>query len=356
MPARILCAAGGTVVHVAPALAVADALRARGAEVAFAGTATRIEAELVPARGYPFSSFAVEGFPRRPGRALVRALGRAAAAPRQCSRIIADFQPDAVFGAGGYVAGPMIVAARRHRMPCALSEADARLGLANRLAAPLADRVFLAFPVVGREGGKYLVTGRPVDPAFVATTRSAGRAALGFGEDERIVVAFGGSLGAGPINQALREAYRDGVPDSQRIVLIAGRGKQQPSGVDRFEESEFSDEMPNLIAAADLVVCRSGGSVAEVAAARRAAILVPWAGAADDHQSLNARPFEQAGAAVVMTDATLTPLRLRAAIDDVLGDDQRRTRMEAAMGTLARPEAAATMADELLRLAGRSGT
>lgn len=349
---RILIAAGGTVGHVAPALAVADELRARGADVTFAGTPNRIEAEVVPARGYPFLPFDVSGFPRSVSPKLLKAVGQAAVAPFSCSGIIKKVRPDAVFGAGGYVAGPMLAAARHHRLPSALSEADARIGLANRLAAPLVDRVFLAFPVAGRTPPKYLVTGRPVDRAFVDTTRAQARAALGIGEDERVVVAFGGSLGAGPINDALRAAYDDGVPMGQRVVLVTGRGKTRDGAApERFEELEFTSDMANLLAAADLVVARSGGSVYEVAAARRAAILVPWAGAADDHQTLNAAPFAAAGAAVVLPDAALTSHGLREAIDRILGDGARREAMEAAMATLAKPDAAREMADVLLQLA-----
>ena len=352
MALRILIAAGGTVGHVAPALAVADELRARGAEVAFAGTPNRIEAELVPAHGYPFHPFRVSGIPRRIGVGTLRAVGRGIAAPVACSRIIGAVRPDAVFGAGGYVAGPMLAAARRHRLPCALSEADARLGWANRLAAPLVDRVFLAFPIAGREPPRYLVTGRPVDPAFATTTRAEARAALGLAAEEQVVVAFGGSLGAGPVNDALRGAYDDGVPPGQRVLLVTGRGKQRVGAPpERFDEIEFSRDMPNLLAAADLVVARAGGSVYEVAAARRAAILVPWAGAADDHQTLNAAPFAAAGAAVVIPDAQLSPGRLRDAIDGVLGDPARREAMEAAMAGLARPDAARVMAETLLGLA-----
>ncbi|MCX6412954.1 MAG: UDP-N-acetylglucosamine--N-acetylmuramyl-(pentapeptide) pyrophosphoryl-undecaprenol N-acetylglucosamine transferase, partial [Actinobacteria bacterium] len=327
--------------------AVADALRERGADVTFAGTPARIEAELVPARGYPFVPFAVDGFPRRPSLKLVKALGRAAVAPIACSKIIKDVRPVVVFGGGGYVAGPMLVAARRHAIPSALSEADARLGLANRLAAPLVDRVFLAFPVAGRSGAKYLVTGRPVDRAFIETTRAA--------LEERVIVAFGGSLGAGPINSALRAAYDDGVPAGQRIYLIAGRGKARTmSGPERFEEQEFSTAMPTLLAAADVVVARAGGSVAEVAAAGRAAVLIPWAGAADDHQTLNAASFAAAGAATVISDAQLTAHALRKAIDAIIGDAARQATMEQAMRSLARPNAAQEMADELLRLAEES--
>ncbi|MFM7552794.1 MAG: UDP-N-acetylglucosamine--N-acetylmuramyl-(pentapeptide) pyrophosphoryl-undecaprenol N-acetylglucosamine transferase, partial [Actinomycetota bacterium] len=225
MPERILISAGGTVGHVAPALAVADELVRRGAHVEFAGTPDRIEAELVPARGYAFHPFRVSGLPRRPGPALVRALGCAVRAPSACLRIIDAMRPDAVFGAGGYVAGPMVAAARLRRIPCALSEADARLGLANRLAAPFADRVLLAFPVAGLGPPKYVVTGRPVDPAFGAADRTPARAALGVMGDERLVVCFGGSLGAGPLNDALRGAYPDGPPAGTRVLLVTGRGK-----------------------------------------------------------------------------------------------------------------------------------
>ena len=349
---RILIAAGGTVGHVAPALAVADELRARGAEVTFAGTPNRIEAEVIPARGYPFLPFEVSGFPRAASLQLVKAVGKAVVAPFSCSGIIKQVRPDAVFGAGGYVAGPMLAAARHHRLPSALSEADARIGLANRLATPLVNRVFLAFPIDGRTPPKYLVTGRPVDRAFVETTRAQGLSALGIDSDERVVVAFGGSLGAGPNNDALRLAYDDGVPLGQRVILVAGRGKVRAgTAPDRFQELEFTSDMPNLLAAADLVVARSGGSVAEVAAARRAAILVPWAGAADDHQTLNAAPFAAAGAAVVLPDRTLTAHGLREAIDRILGDATRREQMETAMASLAKPDAARTMADVLLQLA-----
>ncbi len=349
---RILIAAGGTVGHVAPALAVADALRERGADVTFAGTPTRIEAELVPARGYPFFPFVVEGFPRRPSLRLAKALGRAVVAPVSCSRIIKQVRPDAVFGAGGYVAGPMLVAARWHKIPSALSEADARLGLANRLAAPFADRVFLAFPVIGRTTAKYLVTGRPVDRAFRETTRAQARTALRLDRDERVIVAFGGSLGAEPINAALRTAYDDGLPAGQRLILITGRGKRRnATSPERFDEYEFSNAMPDLLAAADVVVARAGGSVAEIAVARRAAVLIPWAGAADDHQTLNAACFASAGAATVLADVGLTPIGLRRAIDAIVSDDARRAAMEAAMATLARPYAAEEVAEQLLQLA-----
>ena len=353
MPERILVAAGGTVGHVAPALAVADRLRAAGVDVVFAGTPDRIEAELVPQRGYPFESFRVSGIPRRPSVAGVRSLGRTARAPWACAEILRRVRPDVVFGGGGYVAGPMVAAARRLGIPSALSEADARLGLANRLAAPFADRVFLAFPIAGRTPPKYLVTGRPVDPAFVTTTRAEGRAAFDLPSDELVVVVVGGSLGAGPINDAVHAAYADGVPVGVRIVLITGRGKTRGSVDPRLQEIEFCDRMPALVAAADLVVCRSGGSVAEVAAAGCPAVLIPWAGAADDHQTLNAQPFRAVGAAEVISDRDLDGPLLRATIDRLLADPHVRSGMAEAMRSAGRPGAAQSIADELRALRRR---
>ena len=147
---RCLIAAGGTAGHVAPSLAVAEALQRRGVEVTFAGSADRIEARLVPEAGYELDTFRISGFPRRPTPALARALLLAARAPRACARIIEARQPDVVLGGGGYVAGPMVYAAARRKIPTALMEADAHLGLANRLAAPFARRVFLAFPIAGQ--------------------------------------------------------------------------------------------------------------------------------------------------------------------------------------------------------------
>src|SRR5689334_5993937 len=172
---RCVIAAGGTAGHVLPSLAVAEALRARGVSVSFAGSPDRIEARLVPEAGYPFDPFRISGLPRRPGVAQLRAVLLAGRAPLACARILTQRRPNVVFGGGGYVAGPMVYAAWRKRIPAALSEADAHLGLANRLAAPFAQRVFLAYPVAGRAGAKYRVVGRPV-PVADAIGRDEARA------------------------------------------------------------------------------------------------------------------------------------------------------------------------------------
>src|SRR5438552_3592856 len=159
---RCVIAAGGTAGHVLPSLAVAEALAERGVHVTFAGSPDRVEARLVPEAGFELDTFRVSGLPRRPTPALGRAIAQAVRAPRACRRILRERKPDVVLGGGGYVAGPVVYAASRLGIPVALMEADAHLGLANRLAAPFADRVFLSFPIEGRGGYKYRVTGRPI--------------------------------------------------------------------------------------------------------------------------------------------------------------------------------------------------
>src|SRR5437764_3972290 len=154
---KCLIAAGGTAGHVLPALAVAEALRARGVRVTFAGSPDRAEATLVPAAGYELDTFSISGLPRRPGPELARALLLAGRAPLACARILARRRPDVVLGGGGFVAGPMVLAAWRRRIPAALTESDAYLGLANRLAARFARRIYLAYDLPDRRGAKFRV-------------------------------------------------------------------------------------------------------------------------------------------------------------------------------------------------------
>src|SRR6195952_1499932 len=203
----IVIAAGGTAGHVMPALAGAEELVLRGASVSFAGTPGRIESTLVPGAGYPFDGFQVDGLERKPSLKLARALVRDAGAPIACARILRRRKADVVLGGGGFVAGPMLAAARALRLPSVLTEADAHLGLANRLAAPLARRVFLAYPLPGREPPRYEVVGRPVQRAYFETTRAEARSELGLPPDAFVLAVFGALAGARRINDACVEAY-----------------------------------------------------------------------------------------------------------------------------------------------------
>src|SRR4051812_49840520 len=200
MAPTIVIAAGGTAGHVVPALAVADALRAEaGARVVFVG-GERAEKTLVPEAGYELRTISVEGLSRTNPLKAARGVARAGAALGTARSLMRELAPDAVMGGGGYVAGPVGAAAVARRIPLVLTEADSHLGVTNRLLAPRARRVCLAFPIEGRTGDRYVVTGRPVPPPF--TDRDAARAHFSIPASDQAVLIFGGSLGARTINFA----------------------------------------------------------------------------------------------------------------------------------------------------------
>jgi len=334
---------------VVPAIAVADALRGEGAEVSFVG-GERAEAELVPAAGYPLDRIAVEGISRSNPLKAARALLKAAGALGTARRILRTRQPDAVLGGGGYVAGPVGLAAALKRIPLVLAEADSHLGLTNRALAPRARRICLAFPLDGRDGERYRVTGRPVPPTV--TDRAGARAALGIGGEETVVLVFGGSLGARSINLAAVDGLA-GAP--YRVLHVAGRRDfaELTAPDDRYLLRDYIAPFGSALAAADLAVARSGGSVFELAQYGLPAVLVPYPHASAGHQSTNARWMADAGAAVVLPDAELTPERLRREVDAIALDPQRLCAMGEASQRLARPDAAREIAGEVLSAAGR---
>ena len=315
----------------------------------FAGSPDRVEARLVPELGYEFDAFAVSGLPRRPGPQLVRATGQALAAPLACLGILRRRKPDAVLGAGGYVAGPMVLAARLSRIPCALTEADAHLGLANRLAAPLAERVFLALPL-GLHGEKYRAVGRPIPEASQAVERSDARSRLGLAQDARVVLVFGGSLGARLLNELALDAWAETGP---AVVHLCGE-RDYPELSGRVSRPDyilrpFIDEIGAAYGAADLALARAGGSVWELAAAGLPAVLVPGAFATGNHQEKNARWFVDAGGAVVVPESEAA--RAPQVVEELLGDTDRLAAMAVAMRAVAKPDAAEEIADELVSLA-----
>jgi UDP-N-acetylglucosamine--N-acetylmuramyl-(pentapeptide) pyrophosphoryl-undecaprenol N-acetylglucosamine transferase len=337
---------------VLPSLAVAEALRDRGALVTFAGSPDRVEAELVPQHGYAFDAFRVSGLPRRPSVALARALLLAGRAPVACAAILRRRRPHVVLGGGGYVAGPMVAAARVLRIPAALTEADAHLGLANRLAAPLARRVFLAYEIAGREPPKYRVTGRPVPRAHRGVSQAEGRERFGLPADGPVIAFFGALAGARSLNEFAVDAYGASGP---AVLHVSGR-RDHAALLPRVTRDDYvlvasTDEFGAALAAPDLAISRAGGTVWELAAAGTPSILVPYPYATSDHQTLNARHFERGGGAVLVPEAELA--RVPALVDALLADRARLAAMREAMAALARPDAADEIAEELIALARR---
>ena len=318
----------------------------------FAGSPDRVEAELVPAHGYEFDPFRISGFPRRPSVALLRSLMLAGSAPRACARILRKRRPHVVLGGGGYVAGPMVYAAWRQRIPAALTEADAHLGLANRLAVPFARRVFLAYEIPGRSGGKYSVTGRPVPTAHRGATQAEGRERFGLPADGPVLAFFGALAGARSLNDFAVDTYAAAGP---AVLHISGRrdyDRLRPF-VERDDYAlvASTDEFGAALAAADLAVSRAGGTVWELAAAGTPSILVPYPFATADHQTLNARHFERGGGGIVVPESELDTVP--ALVAELLADPARLGSMREAMLEMARPGAAAEIAEELIALGSR---
>jgi UDP-N-acetylglucosamine--N-acetylmuramyl-(pentapeptide) pyrophosphoryl-undecaprenol N-acetylglucosamine transferase len=297
---------------------------------------------------------------RSPLRAARATLVAARAIPA-AARILRRRDAGAVLGGGGYVAGPVGLAASRLRLPLVLTEADRHLGLTNRLLARRARRVCLAFPIPGRDGERYLVTGRPVPEAIGRADRGAARARFEIDPGAPCLLVFGGSQGARSINLCAARAFAGPGADRRDFHVLHVTGHRDHAEVAELVGTEagrytllaWEDGLADALAASDLVLARSGGSVFEIAAAGRPAILVPYPHAAADHQAANAAWMADGGAAVVVADSELEPRSLRATVEDLLADRSRLEAMAAASRSLARPDAAERVAEEVLGSLGR---
>jgi UDP-N-acetylglucosamine--N-acetylmuramyl-(pentapeptide) pyrophosphoryl-undecaprenol N-acetylglucosamine transferase len=346
---------------VVPALAVADALRARGADVSFLGTRERAEAELIPAAGYQIDFLRVRGLDRRNPIRAAGAIALAARAVPAARRALRERGAEVLLGGGGYVAGAGGLAAVSLGLPLVLTEADRHLGLTNRWLARRARRVCLAFPIPGREGERYLVTGRPVPAAIGTADRGRARERFGIAAGDRCLLVFGGSQGARSINLAALDAFV-GSDETQRgyhVLHIAGHRDYEAArerlaaagGVARYTLLSYEPGLADALAASDLVLARAGGSIFEIAAAGRPSILVPYPYASARHQHANAEWMAGAGAAVMVDDSELSGEVVRTLAGELLADEARLERMAVACASLARPDAADRVAAEVLAAA-----
>jgi UDP-N-acetylglucosamine--N-acetylmuramyl-(pentapeptide) pyrophosphoryl-undecaprenol N-acetylglucosamine transferase len=319
--------------------------------VTFAGSPDRAEARLVPEAGFELDTFRIVGLPRRPGVELARALLLAGAAPRACGRILDRRRPDVVLGGGGYVAGPMVVAAWRRRIPVALTEADAHLGLANRIAAPFARRLLLAYPPPRPLRAKERVVGRPLPSRSRPVPREEARALFELPPEGHVLGVFGALAGARSLNELAVSAWGQAGPPLLHLCGERDFASLEPRvGRPDYRLLAATDRFGAALSVVDLAVSRAGGTVWELAAAGVPSVLVPYPHATADHQTLNARHFEAGGGAVLVPDARLA--EVPALVDELLADPDRLARMRQAMLALARREAAAEVAEELIRLAG----
>ena len=408
----MVLAGGGTGGHVYPALAIASAIRALrpAADILYIG-GDRMEATIVPQAGLPFRSIAVHGIAGDiPAARRLRALIEIAAwVPLfQSLSILRGFRPEVVIGTGGYVSGPVLLAAKLMRIPRLALDGNRTPGWTSRLVARFVNVMAVAHPEMAEffaarvgKGARVEVTGLPIRADVVSATRVRGARALGLDPARFALVVFGGSLGSRRLNEALRGALRRlvetsaapsgsvgeplcGLPPGLQVLHVVGQrfaGENEPtssppSPSPRAERGQLGSgmesghtrgEVPGIaykavpylgdhygdaLAAADLVVARAGAStVAELTARGLPSVLIPWSAASTGEQWLNAEPLGRAGAAVVIPDQELTADRLAATLIELLGHPARLARMAEASRGLGRPEAAKTVATLALGLA-----
>ena len=353
----VLVAGGGTGGHLYPGLAVAEALQARGVNVAFVGTEFGLESRVVPARG--FVLHLVPGAPVRGGgaRRLVHGLRAAWRGTRGARALVRGLSPAVVLGVGGYASFAAVVAARLERIPIVLQEQNALPGLANRVLGRLARRVCIGFEAAASffPADRTLLTGNPI-------RRSVLEAAAAPRVDGRLgLLVFGGSQGAHRINRAVLDALTGLGERASRLTICHQTGARDLAEVRagyaqaglEAQVLAFIDSMGTAYAAADLVVARAGAmSCAELTARGLPAILVPYPHAAGDHQRRNADALVTAGAAELILDHELDGGTLRPVLARLLDDARERRRMAERSRELGRPEAAERVARECLRVAG----
>lgn len=342
---RILLAGGGTAGHTSPLLATADALRRLDpdAEITCLGTPRGLENKVVPAAGYPLRLVPPVPLPRRPGKDLALVPSRLRGAVKAALEVVDDVRPDVIVGYGGYVSMPAYVAARRRRLPLVVHEQNALPGIANKVGARIADRVAVSFPDTPLKGGEYvgLPIRRMISTLDRPALRAEARAFFGLDADRPTLVVTGGSQGARRLNQAVSGAAAAlGSAGVQVLHVIGPNGASDPGWTEPVPTGvpyvvlPFVDRMDLALAAADVMVCRSGASsVVEAAATGVPAIFVPLP-IGNGEQALNARPVVDAGGAVLVDDASFTADYVADAVPALATDADRLARMGAAAADL----------------------
>lgn len=369
---RVLFTGGGTGGHINPALAIADTIKRneKDSEIAFVGTPRGLENKLVPKAGYELYHVDIRGLSRKLSLSNLRTLWLTIVSPIHARKLLKEFKPDIVIGTGGYVCWPVMKAAADMKIPTALHESNAVPGVAVKMLASKVDRIFLNFEETGhelREKSKIVRTGNPLRNEFTAYSQSEAKCSLGFKEDEKLILSYGGSLGAEKLNEAvlhLMDKYTRNHPDVRHIHATGSiewkeaEEKFRQLGLDKcknIELREYIFNMPQLMAAADIVICRAGAmTVSELAILGKAAIFIPSPNVTNNHQYKNADVLRQKGAAALIEEKELfTPrLPLKEITERLLSYEgtSERIKMAEEIKKFAVPDANRMIYKEILKL------
>lgn len=347
---KILFAAGGTAGHINPAIAVASYIKEqhKDAEILFVGTADHMEARLVPNAGFDFKTIKISGFRRSfsPSAVVhnVKTVVRLAQSSSASKKILKDFQPDVCVGFGGYVSGPVIEQAAKMGIPTCIHEQNAFPGITNKTLAKKADRVMAAVEDAAKHfsgSKKVIITGLPVRGEIINADKDFARAQLEIPKDKPLVLSFGGSLGAKPINDAMFDILVENA-DKGECCFIHSIGTNGTEFLEKFEQAGFEngrrgtvevrryiDNMDICMAAADVVIVRAGAStLSEIEALGKASILIPSPYVAENHQYHNAMALVNRNAARILQEKDLTSESLKALLDNLLSDKEELKKIE----------------------------
>ncbi|MEO1228569.1 MAG: undecaprenyldiphospho-muramoylpentapeptide beta-N-acetylglucosaminyltransferase [Myxococcota bacterium] len=361
MTLKAIIAGGGTGGHLFPGVALAEEITTRqaGNEVLFVGTERGLEARVIPELGYPLELIEVRGLKGKGVSARLQGLARIPVALVQSFRILSEFQPDVAIGVGGYASGPLILAAWMRGIPTAVLEQNTVPGVTNRILGRFVRAVFVMFEASRAffPADKVQVYGNPIRRQLLDNFLQPSSP-----REERFrILILGGSQGAHSLNLYMLEALESLDRSRYRIVHQTGR-KDEAEVRDRYlelgfdaEVRAFIEDMSGAYRQTDLVVCRAGATtLAEVMVAQRAAVLVPFPHATDNHQELNGQAMVDAGAALMFPERDLDGARLAAAINELASDPDRLSAMEAASASVGRPEAAREIIDFCVGLVGET--
>lgn len=357
---RVMMTGGGTGGHVNPALAIAGNIRENqpDSEIVFVGTSHGIENKLVPKEGYKLFHVEVQGFKRKLSLYNVKSAWLATTSPIKAKKLIREFKPDIVIGTGGYVSWPLLKAAADMKIPTAVHESNAIPGVAVKMLAPIVDRVYVNFDATAKALGadiapKVRKVGNPIKPQFASLDYAKAREKLGIsGKYQYFLLSCGGSMGAEKVNEEMLAFMRDFGKDHPELLHVHASGSIEYEaskqmfhdygleGHDNLRLLEYIFDMPEEMAAADIVVSRAGAmTLSELAVLGKCAVLIPSPHVTDNHQYKNAKVLADAGAAMLFEEKELTDGRLTAALSELIHDDDRRKAMSDAIGSFALPDA-----------------
>lgn len=370
---RVIVTGGGTSGHVNPALAIANTIKKNinDSEIIFVGTKKGIENKTVPKAGYELKHIEVRGIKRSLSLSNIKSFYLALTSPIKAKKLIRSFKPDIVIGTGGYACWPVMKAAADLKIPTALHESNSTPGVAIKMLAKYVDRIFVNFEATKEKfpseyADKIMRTGNPLRPEFLSLDHKTAREKLGIdGKYEKFILSCGGSMGAEKINEAMLALMRDYTSKHPEILHLHATGSieyeaatslYKSYGLEKFDNLrivEYIYDMPEQMAAADLVINRAGAmTISELAALKKTALLIPSPNVTDNHQYKNAHELELAGAAALIEEKDLDPAKTAATVDELLFSGKGKA-MGERIEKFACPDAQKIIFDEICRLCGK---